>query len=109
MRDEAKAKNEELFRNVNEQIESLSLAVAPDDTTMEFHCECARLECHEKLNATRAEYESVRAAPTHFIVLAGHQDTRIEHVATSNDRFLVVEKEGEAARDAEESDPRDQT
>ena len=106
MRDAAKAKNEQLFRDVNEQIESLSQTIAPNDTTMEFLCECDNVECHEKVNATRSEYESVRAVPTQFIVIPGHQDRRVEHVAISNERFLVVEKEGAAAREALESDPR---
>jgi hypothetical protein len=49
----------------------------------------------------------VRAEPTHFIVLPDHEDRGIERVITSNERFLVVEKEGAAAGLAEESDPRD--
>jgi hypothetical protein len=55
---------------------------------------------------TRAEYESVRAVPTHFIVIPGHEDRRVEHVTESNERFFVVEKEGTAARNAEATDPR---
>jgi hypothetical protein len=31
----------------------------------------------------------------------------VEHVAEQNERFLVVEKEGRAGREAEESDPRE--
>ena len=106
MRGAAQAKNEELFRNVNERIESLSQTVAPSDQTMEYLCECDRPDCYERVKASREEYESVRADSTHFIVLAGHEDRRIERVAFSNERFLVVEKQGAAARGAEESDPR---
>jgi hypothetical protein len=54
----------------------------------------------------REEYESVRAEATHFIVLAGHQDPSVERVTYSNERFLVVEKQGAAALDALENDPR---
>lgn len=61
---------------------------------------------HEKLNATRTEYESVRAIPTHFLVLEGHQDDGIEHIVLARQRFLVVEKEDTAAKEAKESDPR---
>jgi hypothetical protein len=107
MRDEALAKNEELFRNVNERIETLSQTVAQDDPMMEYLCECDSAGCYERVRATRGEYESVRADPTHFIVLAGHQDPKVERVTFSNDRFLVVEKQGAAARDALETDPRD--
>jgi hypothetical protein len=102
----ALASNEELFRNVNERIENLSTPVAQDDEGMEFLCECDRAGCYEKVRVTRAEYESVRETPTHFIVLPGHEDLRIEHIAHSTERFVVVEKEGEAARDAVETDPR---
>jgi hypothetical protein len=73
---------------------------------MEYLCERDRRDCYERVKASREEYESVRANSTHFIVLASHEDRRIERVAFSNDRFLVVEKQGAAARDAEETNPR---
>lgn len=107
MRDVSQAKNEELFRNVNERIETLSQTVAQDDPMMEYLCECDSAGCYERVRATRGEYESVRADATHFIVIAGHQDPKVERVTFSNDRFLVVEKQGAAARDALETDPRD--
>lgn len=103
------AKNEALFREVNERIEAVSQSVPPGYEAMEFLCECDRRDCRENVTVTRAEYEAVRAVSTHFIVLPSHQDPRIEHIAFANERFLVVEKEGKAARRAEESDPRDQT
>jgi len=106
MRERSKARNEELFRNVNEQIEALSQTVERDDPLMEYLCECDRQDCYEKVKATRAEYESVRSDPTHFIVSLGHQDPSMERVFASNDRFLIVEKLGAAAGDARETDPR---
>jgi hypothetical protein len=106
MRDVSKARNEELFRNVNEQIEALSQTIERDDPVMEYLCECDRRDCYEKVKATRAEYESVRSDPTHFIVSLGHQDPGLERVFASNERFLIVEKLGAAALDARETDPR---
>jgi hypothetical protein len=106
MRGDAQAKNEELFRNVNERIETLSQTIAQDDPLMQYLCECDSRACYERVRATRGEYESVRAEPTHFIVLAGHDDPAVERVILSNDRFLVVEKQGAAARDAEQTDRR---
>jgi hypothetical protein len=107
MRDESLAKNEELFRKVNERIETISQAVADDDELMEYLCECDQPECYGRVRATRTEYESVRAESTHFIVLPGHDDPRVERVTVANERFLIVEKQGVAARDAEQSDPRE--
>jgi hypothetical protein len=100
------ARNEELFRQVNEQIEEVSKDIPREERTMEFLCECDRIDCFERITATRSEYESVRAVSTHFIVVPAHVDARIEHVAFATERFAVVEKEGEAARDAADNDPR---
>ena len=103
----AAARNEELFRTVNEQIEAVSQTLAGTDPNMDFLCECDQIDCVAKVSATRDEYESVRAVSTHFIVVPEHVDPSVEHVVVlSNDRFAVVEKEAAAARDAEEHDPR---
>jgi hypothetical protein len=100
------AKNEALFRRVNERIEEISEEFPRSERTMDFLCECDREGCFEKITATRAEYESVRANSTHFLVQHGHVDPRVEHVVLTTDRFVVVEKEGEAAREAVAEDPR---
>ena len=108
MGSEAAARNEALFRRVNEQIEAVSQTISTTDPTMDFLCECDDVTCRKTVNASRAEYESVRAVPTHFIVPPDHADRGVERVIVSNTRFLVVEKRGAAARLAEESDPRDE-
>jgi hypothetical protein len=106
MPSDARERNEALFREVNERIEDVSTALVPDDERMAFLCECDDTDCVEKVSATPAEYEAVRAVATHFVVLPGHEDPAVEHVVQQTDRFLIVEKEGEAAHEAEESDPR---
>ena len=104
---DAREQNEALFRQVNERIEDMGAALTPDDVPMEFLCECDDPDCVEKVSATRAEYEAIRAVATQFVVLPGHEDPDIEHVVQQTERFLVVEKEGQAAHDAEESNPRE--
>jgi hypothetical protein len=109
MREASLAKNEELFRNVNERIETLSQTVAEVDSMTEYLCECDRPDCYHRVKATRSEYEAVRAESTHFILLPGHEDSRVELVVLSNERFLIVEKQGAAGQEADESDPREQS
>jgi hypothetical protein len=109
MRDESLAKNEDLFRDVNERIETVSEGAPRGDTFTEYLCECDRPDCYDRVKATQEEYESVRAESTHFIVVPGHNDPKIERVALSNERFMIVEKEGAAGEDAKESDPREQS
>jgi hypothetical protein len=102
---DARERNEALFREVNERIEDVSTMLDRDDE-MEFLCECDDPECLEKVRATHAEYEAIRAVPTHFVVVPGHEDPGVEHVVRHTERFLVVEKEGQAAHEAQEDDPR---
>jgi hypothetical protein len=103
---DARERNEALFREVNERIEDVSTTLAPDDVPMQFLCECDDPDCLEKISATRAEYETIRAVATQFVVLPGHEDPAVEHVVQQAESFLVVEKEGQAGHEAQESDPR---
>jgi 5-bromo-4-chloroindolyl phosphate hydrolysis protein len=68
---------------------------------MDFLCECDDLQCQELVTLSRAEYETARTDPTHFLVRPDHVDERIEHVVRTTDRFAIVEKEGTAAAEAE--------
>lgn len=104
-RSERLARNEALFREINERIEEVSRGVASGDS-LEVLCECGRRECLQAIDISRAEYEVVRAAPDRFVVASGHAQAEIEHVVTSTDRFEVVEKVGDAGAIAEAADPR---
>ena len=98
------AANESLFRGVNEQLERL--APADPRTVVSFLCECADLDCRERVAVARVEYENVRSDPTHFLVLRAHVDPSVEVVVREADGHAVVRKEREAAAVAEELDPR---
>lgn len=90
--------NEAYWRQVNE--------LAPPDPGMlnDVFCECGRLECRERVSMTAAEYASVRARSTTFVVVPGHEIVDAERVIQTTDRYNVVEKEGAAARIAVQTD-----
>jgi hypothetical protein len=48
----------------------------------------------------------VRSASTRFFVIPGHEDNEVERVVERTDRYLVVEKIGDAAEEADDLDPR---
>jgi hypothetical protein len=101
-RAERVGKNEAVFREVNERINDLTR-----ENTAEYLCECGNATCTETIHMTVAEYERVRADPTHFAVLPGHEIPEVEDVVGRNERFLVVRKKvGPAAALATELDPR---
>ena len=91
--------NEAYWREVNE--------LAPPEPGMlnDVFCECGRLECRERIQVTAAEYEAVRSSPTTFVVAPGHEIPDAERVVETGERYRVVEKVGEAARIAVQTDP----
>jgi hypothetical protein len=93
-----------VFREVNEQIAKRTGLLAETGYHL-FICECSDPGCSESLEVTPAEYEAVRLEGTRFLVVPGHQQTRIERVVGDNGRFLVVEKQGPAGEIAA-GDPR---
>jgi hypothetical protein len=99
------AKNETLFREVNEAIERGQWPGEQDSPTA-FRCECARLDCNGLVSLTPREYERVRTEPRRFVVLPGHEVEEAETVVATGDGYVVVEKRDEAGRLAEASDPR---
>jgi hypothetical protein len=100
------AKNEALFRQVNERIEEVNENLGAGSYS-DFLCECGDDDCTAPVSMTLAEYEEVRSEPTHFAIANGHEVVDVERVVEKNDRFSVVEKfAGEAGRIAVETDPR---
>ena len=105
-REERLARNEVLFRDVNERIEQVAVPQGPDPHVFEFFCECANVDCTLRLPMTLAAYEEVRLDSTWFVVAPGHDRPEIEEVLRRTDAYQVVKKEGEAARLAVADDPR---
>jgi|SRR5436305_5403075 len=107
-REERLARNETLFRSVNENIEQAAAADEIDDHVFEFFCECSNIDCTLLLPLTVAEYESIRAEPTQFVVAPGHELPEIEIVVARRRAYQIVVKEGDAAEFVTEQDPRTQ-
>jgi hypothetical protein len=104
-RTERQGRNESLFREVNERIAELNQTFHIDGRS-EFLCECSRDECNKPVSISIGEYEEIRGNPARFFVLPGHEDESVERVVERNERYVTVEKVGDAAEEAEERDPR---
>ena len=101
------ARNETLFREVNERIEQAVERQSREDAHVyEFFCECSNTDCTLLLPLTIVEYEAVRSDPRQFIVAPGHELPEIETVVTRNRGYQIVLKAGEAAEFVTERDPR---
>jgi hypothetical protein len=84
--------NEALYRSINEKIESLNETFGVVAETMAVICECGKLECSEQIELDIPTYEHVRADPTHFVVLPGHELLDVETIIERHDGFNVVRK-----------------
>jgi inactivated superfamily I helicase len=104
-REERTAKNESLFREVNERIGEAAQRTVAITTDADFVCECASLECTERITIGLDEYEWVRSEPKRFMLVAGHEQTDVEQIVTRRNGYVVVEKVGEAGEEAEDRDP----
>jgi hypothetical protein len=100
------AKNQNLFRNVNERVEKVAESFNLDGEQLDFICECANTDCAERLHMTTGEYEAVRRVPTYFAIADGHEVPDVEKVVERASRYLVVEKIGVGGDLAEKLDPR---
>lgn len=106
-REERLAKNEVVFREVNERVKDIADADAlRDEDDLGFLCECSNLDCTLQLRLTLTEYEQARCDPAQFVVALGHELPEVEEVVFVADGYQMVLKQGEAALIAEECDPR---
>jgi hypothetical protein len=108
-REERLAKNEVVFRDVNERIEKMALdhdQALHDRRDLGFLCECSNVDCTLRLSLTLTEYEQARSDSSQFVVALGHELPEIEQVVFIADTYQLVRKQGSAAVVAEASDPR---
>ena len=106
-RGERAARNEALFRRVNERVQEVNEAFGAILEEGDFFCECADIECMEKIGMTRREYEKLRDVSTHFAVKREHILFEEERVVEERAGYVVVEKVGRAGERAAELDPRE--
>src|SRR5689334_17850715 len=90
------ARNEALFREVNENIADLEERYGTTTTEPVYVCECADAGCAEQFGVDPDTYRRVRAQPRLFFVRPGHEQPQLERVVETHHAYLIVEKTGEA-------------
>ena len=95
------ARNQALFRAVNEKLTTLNEAFAQATGSFAIACECADVSCVEMIEIAPEEYRAVRAEPRRFVVSVGHVYADVEVVVHESPAYVVVEKVAAAAEVAE--------
>ena len=99
------ARNEAMFRGVNEQMRDVNEGFASITDMYAIVCECADVGCLDMLEMRRLDYLGVRANPRQFFVGRGHVLPDVERVVAEYDGYAVVEKVGDAGVVAEALEP----
>ena len=97
------AANESRFRRSNERLERAAYSHRFETTDrLPFLCECADPGCFEAVWLRIAEYEQVRAHPTRFVLVAGHEEAEAVHerIVEAERGYAIVEKLGEAGAES---------
>jgi hypothetical protein len=99
-RAERLARNQSLFRSINERI--VVLRSATGQPRSHFLCECASAGCVEHIAITPAQYQHVRSNPVMFAVFptATHVFEDVERIVERHPGHWVIEKLTEAAAPA---------
>ena len=98
------ARNQSLFRSVNEKLERLNEPFETLDGNYTIVCECADLTCIRTLDIEPRRYLEVRENPRQFVVLTDHVYPEVERVVVRFDGYAIVEKEDRAGEVAEAFD-----
>ena len=101
---ERAARNEEIFRDVNERIEEGAekhevVGMLP------FHCECGDASCVETIEIAANRYAEIMRERYRFLVIPGHEEPTIEQTIETTPQYLVVEKIGEAREQIDRDHP----
>ncbi|HLW96673.1 MAG TPA: hypothetical protein VKS25_14955 [Solirubrobacteraceae bacterium] len=101
------ARNEAIFREINESIARGQWPGDPQEP-IAFRCECGILSCNMLVEVAADDYERIRSDPRRFLLVRGHEITAVEDVVDDDAAadYVVVEKIGEAGDVARETDPR---
>ena len=91
---ERKARNQTLFREVNERIAELS-AHLDSGVAQGFICECSQTGCTEIVSVPIETYARVRDNPSLFLLVTGHQDPDHEVVIEDLGSNVIVQTRSE--------------
>jgi hypothetical protein len=95
------ARNQALFRAVNEKIVELNEVFGQIVGTFSVACECSRVDCVELIEVPADVYRAVRQSPRTFVVLRDHVDPDVERVTANDDGYAIVEVRGQGVVVAE--------
>jgi len=92
-RTDRRARNALVFRAVNEKLRDLNVQFEGfANESAVFVCECERIDCIDQIDIAVEAFDLVRAAPSRYVVVTGHEVQDAEVVIERHDGYSIVEK-----------------
>jgi len=91
------ARNELLFRAVNEQIIQITERFHAQLSDLDIVCECTDQTCVGTLRVAAEEFGRIERGDGTFLIIPGHEDAGVEEILERNGGYFVVRKRGLAA------------
>ena len=87
-------RNNEVFREANEQIRDAAAKYEHRLEQLPFLCECPVEDCVEIIRLTEEQYAAIRADPHHYVTAVGHEGAEkpVGEVVSRNDGYVIIEK-----------------
>lgn len=89
-RDIRQARNQALYREVNNRIAELASSLVGVGEPQSFICECSRLGCSAQVEVPPEVYAQICDKPGAFLVHPGHEDSVSEEILASQNNYAVV-------------------
>jgi hypothetical protein len=87
-------RNPALIRAVNERIREVSSTWGAASEPVGFLCECGDMDCLGVLKLTIGDFETVRSAEEHFLLVRDHESPDADEVVSRNNGYVIVAKRG---------------
>jgi hypothetical protein len=92
-REERAAKNELVFRAVNEQILKMTDRLRTQLDDIDIVCECVDTSCVGTIRVVADDFAEFERQDGVFVVLPGHEDENVEDVVTRTKDYVIVRKQ----------------
>jgi hypothetical protein len=100
------ARNESVFRALNESLEASVHRGRPAVELAGFVCECGDPECDATVRLDLPTYESIRQDAQLFVLVPGHELLDAEDVVDTGGGYIIVRKHEDVAAIVERTNPR---
>jgi hypothetical protein len=91
-RNERREENQRTFQQANQRLHDLVDGRLPEEKPVPFLCECADVECRERVEVGLTQWQDIAKQRQLFLIVAGHPRSDGEEIVDTLGPYEVVQK-----------------